>query len=71
MHTCEEYNEIIKLEYMASKDNIIADAISRGNWTEAQKRVSKRGWSLYRLDLSMHMNEWELHFLPSNTRMKH
>lgn len=59
MSTCNDVNVTIKLDYIASHGNVIADAISRNNWTEEQKRVSMKGWTFQKQDLNMQLKEWE------------
>lgn len=64
---CETFNVGVKLDYIASKDSVIADTISRNTWTEAQKRVSERGWTSGKQDFSLQMAQWEDPLLALNS----
>lgn len=55
---CERRNVALLLWYISSKDNVIADAISRGAWKEAERRVTELGWEFERNHHVM-MRNWE------------
>lgn len=64
---CETFNVDLKLNYIASEENVITDAISRNISVEAQKWVSEKGWTFGKQDIILIVEEWEEFLLSINS----
>lgn len=67
MRTYKEINVILKLDYITSQENGMADAISRNNWADARKRIPRKGWMFSRQDPSAHISERERAIIALNS----
>lgn len=56
---CERHSVTVRLIYIASRENIVADSISRNKWAEARSRVAELGWQFEKHDMTACMKEWE------------
>lgn len=55
---CREQKVVVRLQYVMSKDTVIADALSRGAIIEAKTQVQRLGWHYEEKDSPL-MHSWE------------
>lgn len=72
MEQTNEWNICIRFIYIPTKENTIADAISRGDWAVAKAMVTKEGfsWKVRDIGDTMSSSERELAQITSKTSAK-
>lgn len=62
-----QWNVTVKLVYIPSKQNVIADALSRETWNEAKVQINELGWQFNSCSV-FQMRQWEDELVSLNKK---